>query len=132
MAAEPSRKLVYVVEDDEEQLFVIRLLLSDAEFDVVTESNADKVIEGVKSLRPDIILLDVMLPSHSGLDGFQLCSLIRQMPEMAHAKIIMVSAIARGTGPNRERMLEQVGADDFIVKPYDPPALIERIRDLCS
>ncbi len=132
-ASEPEvkqdkRVLVYVVEDDEEQLYVLRILLSDAGFDVVTESNADRVIEGVQALKPDVILLDVMLPSHVGLDGFELCSQIRKMPEIAHTKIIIVSAIAEGTGPNRNKMVAQVGADDFIVKPYDPPLLIEKIR----
>jgi CheY-like chemotaxis protein len=132
MSTDPSRKLVYVVEDDEEQLYVIRMLLSDAEFDVITESNADRVLTSVETLKPDIILMDVMLPSHSGLDGFELCSRIRQMPAMAGTKIIMVSAIAQGVGPSREKMMEQVGADDFIVKPYDPPTLITRIRQLCT
>lgn len=128
MSEEPKRTLVYVVEDDEEQLYVLRILLSDAGFDVVTESNADKVLEAVEVLKPDVILLDVMLPSHSGIDGFDLCSRIRKMPELANTKIFIVSAIAEGTGPHREKMVAQVGADEFIVKPYDPPQLIENIR----
>lgn len=131
MMQDMPRKLVYVVEDDEEQLFVIRMLLAGSEFDVVTESNADRVLTAVQSLKPDVILLDVMLPSHIGLDGFELCSRMREMPELAKTRIIIVSAIAQGVGPNRERLIEQVGADDFIVKPYDPPTLIERIRALC-
>jgi len=131
MTQDKPRKLVYVVEDDEEQLFVIRMLLAGSEFDVVTESNADRVLTAVQSLRPDVILLDVMLPSHIGLDGFELCARMREMPELANTRIIIVSAIAQGVGPNRERLIEQVGADDFIVKPYDPPTLIERIRALC-
>lgn len=131
MTQDMPRKLVYVVEDDEEQLFVIRMLLAGSEFDVVTESNADRVLTAVQSLKPDVILLDVMLPSHIGLDGFELCSRMREMPELAKTRIIIVSAIAQGVGPNRERLIEQVGADDFIVKPYDPPTLIERIRALC-
>ncbi len=130
MVAEPRRKLVYVVEDDEEQLFVLRMLLSDAGFDVVTESEADRVLDSVQTLNPDVILLDVMLPSRLGLDGFDLCRRMRQMPALAGVKIIIVSAIAEGTGPSRGKMVEQVGADDFLVKPYDPPVLIERIREL--
>jgi DNA-binding response OmpR family regulator len=131
MVAEPRRKLVYVIEDDEEQLFVLRMLLSDAGFDVVTESEADRVLDSVQLLKPDVILLDVMLPSRLGLDGFDLCRRMRQMPDLAGIKIIIVSAIAEGTGSMRGKMIEQVGADDFLVKPYDPPVLIERIRSIC-
>ena len=52
------------------------------------------------------------------------------MPEMAHVKILIVSAIAQGGNQTRDRMAAQVGADDFIVKPYDPPSLISRIHAL--
>jgi CheY-like chemotaxis protein len=128
MSDEQKRPLVYVVEDDEEQLYVLRILLSDAGFDVVTESNADLVLESAKNLKPDVVLLDVMLPSHSGIDGFELCSQIRKVPELAGLKIFIVSAIAEGAGPHRDKMVAQVGADEFIVKPYDPPQLVERIR----
>lgn len=128
MTTETPRKLVYVVEDDSEQLFVMRILLSDAGFDVITEADADRVLDGVKALQPDVILLDVMLPSQTGLDGFELCSQIRKLPAFANTVIIIVSAIAEGAGPLREKMTAQVGANDFIVKPYDPPSLVERIR----
>jgi CheY-like chemotaxis protein len=127
---DPKRKLVYVVEDDEEQLYVMRILLSDAGFDVVTEADADRVLEGVQALTPDVILLDVMLPSHTGLDGFELCSRIRQLPHFSETVILIISAIAEGAGRFRDKMTEQVGANDFIVKPYDPPLLVQRIREL--
>lgn len=130
--AESKDKLVYVVEDDTEQLYVMRILLSDAGYTVVTETDADKVLDGVQALKPDIILLDVMLPSQRGLDGFELCSRIRKTPGFEKTIIVIISAIAEGAGPLRERMTAQVGADDFIVKPYDPPALVDRLRELAG
>lgn len=126
---ETTRKLVYVVEDDEEQLYVMRILLSDAGFDVVTEAEADRVLDSIQALNPDVILLDVMLPSHKGLDGFELCSQIRALPQFTNTIILIISAIAGGAGPYRDKMTAQVGANDFIVKPYDPPMLIQRIRE---
>lgn len=126
---EPQKKLVYVVEDDEQQLYVLRIILSDAGYNVVTETSADRVLEGVKALQPDIILLDVMLPSAENLDGFNLCSRIRTTPGFENTIILLVSAIAQGTGPDKHKMVTQVGANDFIVKPYDPPELIQRIRE---
>lgn len=128
----PHSKMVYVVEDDTEQLYVMRILLSDAGYTVITETDADKVIDGVTKLQPDIILLDVMLPSQLGLDGFELCSRIRKLPGFEKTIIVIISAIAEGAGPLRQKMTQQVGADDFIVKPYDPPALVERLRELTS
>ncbi len=126
---ETTRKLVYVVEDDEEQLYVMRILLSDAGFDVVTEAEADRVLDSIQALNPDVILLDVMLPSHKGLDGFELCSQIRALPQFTNTIILIISAIAGGAGRYRDKMTAQVGANDFIVKPYDPPMLIQRIRE---
>lgn len=132
MTNEGAEKLVYVVEDDEEQLILLRMLLSDAGFAVVTESNADRVLENVRRLSPDVILMDVMLPSRMGLDGFVLCSEIKRDPEMSKARIIIVSAIAQGIGTERDKLRTQVGADDFFVKPYDPGALVNRIRELLA
>jgi len=134
MTSSPSepKKLVYVVEDDEEQLMILRLILSEAGFQVVTETNADRVVEGVRELRPDIILMDVMLPSRMGLDGFALCSEIRKDPALQHTKIIIVSAIAQGVGELRGKVRAQSGADDFVFKPYDPPELITRIHQLLA
>ena len=132
MTTEDGKKLVYVVEDDEEQLFVLRILLTDAGFSVVTESNADKVMDSVKILKPDVVLLDVMLPSRVGLDGFLLCAEMKNTPELAHTKIIIVSAIAKGIGAQREKVISEVGADDFILKPYDPPLLISHIKELIA
>ena len=132
MSAEANNKLVYVVEDDSEQLYVMRILLSDAGYTVVTESDADRVLDGVQALKPDIILLDVMLPSQLGLDGFDLCARIRKLPGFEKTIIVIISAIAEGIGPMRQKMVNQVGADDFIVKPYDPPALVNRLRELTA
>ena len=129
---ESQRKLVYVVEDDEEQLTLLRMMLAGAGYDVVTQSDADKVLAGVRDLKPDCVLLDVMLPSRNGADGFQLCMDIRSDPSCGKVRVIIVSAIAEGVGSQREKIRAQVGADDYFVKPYDPTALLARIRELTS
>ena len=127
---ERDQKLVLVVEDDEEQLTVLRMILSDAGYSVVTQSDADRVLQDVKDLHPAIVLMDVMLPSRSGTDGFALCSDIRRIPELNDIKIIIVSAIAQGVGAQREKVRSQVGADDFFVKPFEPQSLVDRIKEL--
>ena len=130
--SDKPRKLVYVVEDDEEQLTLLRLLLSNAGFDVVTETCADRVLESAKMLRPDVVLLDVMLPSTTGLDGFQLCVELKKLPELSAAKLVIVSAIARGVGEKREKVQHETGADDYILKPYNPAALVRRLQELAG
>jgi len=132
MTNDSAKKLIYVVEDDAEQLYVLRILLSDVGYDVITESNADRVMDGVKALKPDLVLLDVMLPSQTGLDGFELCSQLREVKGLENMRIIIVSAIAEGVGPLRKKMTTQLGADDFILKPYDPPKLLNRIGELLA
>jgi DNA-binding response OmpR family regulator len=128
--SDKPRKLVYVVEDDEEQLALLRLLLNHAGFDVVTETSADRVLESARKLRPDVILLDVMLPSNTGLDGFHLCVELRKIPELGGVKLVIVSAIAKGVGEKQEKIRHETGADDYIVKPYDPAALVRRLQEL--
>lgn len=125
-----ERKLVYLVEDDEEQLMLLRIILNDAGYSVVTQSHADKVLPGIRDLRPDIVLLDVMLPSNEGLDGFAICQALRADPEIAKTKVIMVSAIAHGTASELEKVREQVGADAYLLKPYNPTLLIETMKSI--
>src|SRR5437870_1543471 len=103
-----KRHLIYVVEDDEAQLTILRALFDGEGFDVVTEASADRVLRGVVEVKPDIMLLDVMLPSTEGLDGFQLCQQIHAMPQFKELPIIIVSAIAKGVGGNRDKVTSQV------------------------
>jgi DNA-binding response OmpR family regulator len=129
---ERDNNLVLVVEDDEEQLIVLRMILSEAGFKVVTVSDADRVIATVRELHPAIVLMDVMLPSRSGLDGFCLCSEIKHDKDLGDVRVIIVSAIAQGIGMHREKVQNQIGADDFFVKPFEPPTLVDRIKELIA
>jgi DNA-binding response OmpR family regulator len=127
---EDSRKLIYIVEDDVEQLTVLRLMLANEGYRVVTETDADRVVDAVRNLQPDLVLLDVMLPSRKGLDGFQLCTELRSDPSLKGTRFVIVSAIASGVGQREEKLRQQVGADDYFVKPYEPARLVQRVREL--
>lgn len=131
-SANRHSKLVYIVEDDEEQLTLLRLMLSKEGFAVVTETIADRVLDAVRHLQPDLVLLDVMLPSQRGLDGFQLCTELRRDPRLSSTRIVILSAIASGVGDRGEKLCHQVGADDYFVKPYEPQRLVQRIHELLS
>lgn len=127
-----DRKLIYVVEDDEGILGMVRLLLSSSGFAVVTETNADNVMRGVEDLQPDLILLDVMLPSREGLDGFELCARIKARRDLARIPVILTSAIGEGLKFDPEKSRQQVGADEFVQKPFDPNYLLACVRRLVN
>ncbi|MBV8938290.1 MAG: PleD family two-component system response regulator, partial [Alphaproteobacteria bacterium] len=83
-----------------------------------------EAIAAARQHKPDIILLDVMMP---GVDGFETCKLIKQDPEISHIPVVMVTALSDQS--DRVRGLE-VGADDFLTKPINDMALFARVRSL--
>lgn len=76
--------------------------------------------------RPDLVILDVMMP---GLSGYEVCQRIRSDPALSHAYVIMLTA--RGQEVDRLRSVE-VGADEYVTKPFDPDYLIERVADVLN
>lgn len=113
---------ILIVEDEKPILEFINLNLKMSGFETLEASTGEEALELIKKEHPNIVLLDIMLP---GIDGFEVCKRIRQnMPETA---IIMLTA--RGQDIDKVMGLE-TGADDYIVKPFNPLELIARIRAL--
>lgn len=129
-AKQKDQPLIYVVDDDEDNLAVLRILLTDAGYTVVTTADADRVVSAVKELKPALVILDVMLPSDQGLDGFQLCTEIRSDKTLADTKVIILSSIASGSHAEVAKLRMQIRADDYITKPYEPTKLLARVREL--
>lgn len=113
---------VLVAEDDEDILELLRLTLSANGFAVTTSATGLGLPDKVKKLAPDLVLLDIMLP---GLDGFGICKRLRADPETATVPIIMLTA--RTAETDRIYGLE-LGADDYVVKPFSPTELVLRIK----
>ena len=110
---------VLVVDDDEKILKVLTAYLEREEYIVLTAKDGWEAVEKTRQLRPDIVLLDVMLPS---LDGWGVCKEIRRTSDVP---IIMLTA--RDAEADRIIGLE-LGADDYVVKPFSPREVIARIR----
>ena len=110
---------VLVVDDDEKILKVLTAYLEKEGYIVVTAKDGWEAVDKTRQLRPDIILLDVMLPS---LDGWGVCKEIRRTSDVP---IIMLTA--RDAEADRIIGLE-LGADDYVVKPFSPKEVIARIR----
>ena len=115
---------IMIVEDEADLSLMLRYNLEAEGFGVMAAATGDEAAEMVRDTRPDLILLDWMLP---GLSGIELCRRWRAREETATIPIIMLTA--RGEEEERVRGLE-MGADDYVTKPFSIPELLARIHAL--
>jgi two-component system cell cycle response regulator len=115
---------VLVVDDILANVRLLEAKLAAEYFDVVTAMNGVDALEAVNRTKPDIVLLDVMMP---GLDGIEVCRRIKASPATQHIPVIMVTALDQPE--DRVRGLE-AGADDFLTKPVNDVALFCRVKSL--
>ena len=118
------RRKILVVEDDPEQLEVIRLNLKAAGFAIGTAANGTDALVKTRSISPDLIVLDLMLP---GLNGFDVCKALRQDPATASVPIVMLTGMRSQFG--RFAGFES-GANAFLLKPFDADELISKVEEL--
>ena len=110
---------ILVVDDEERMVRFIRLNLEHDGFQVIEAYNGLQALDHLRSNLPDLILLDVMMPD---IDGFEVLRMIR---ETSTVPVIMLTA--KGEEEDRVRGLE-LGADDYITKPFSPRELVSRVR----
>ncbi len=120
----PPVAKILAVDDEPALTDLMHYHLVRAGHDVTTAANGWEAIHAVRVNRPDIILLDLMLPD---LDGFGVCEILRRDPATAIIPIIIVSAWA--STDSRNLGLE-LGALDYITKPFSPQELVERVNRL--
>jgi len=114
-----KNRSILVVDDEERMVRFIRLNLEHDGFQVISAYRGYEALEKVRTEMPDLVLLDVMLPD---LDGFEVLRLIR---ESSNTPVIMLTA--KGEEDDRVRGLE-LGADDYVTKPFSPRELVSRVR----
>ncbi|MFG1603271.1 response regulator transcription factor [Actinoplanes sp. NPDC049265] len=115
-------QLVLVVDDDQTVSDVVRRYLEQAGYDVVLAADGADGLVAVAARRPDLVVLDLMMP---GIDGIEVCRRLRkQLPDLP---VIMLTAL----GDEADRVLGlEVGADDYVTKPFSPRELVLRIRSV--
>ncbi|MCA1945630.1 MAG: response regulator [Desulfovibrio sp.] len=117
-----QKDVVLIVEDDEDILQLLTYNLENAGFEVLTSADGYEGMNLARRHNPNLILLDIMLPN---VDGFEVCKELKRRPETAGIPVIMLTA--RGEEVDRIVGLE-LGADDYVVKPFSPRELLLRIR----
>ena len=119
MSSDTSKYKILAVDDEKRMVRFIQLNLEQDGFQVITAYNGTDALEQVRTQLPDLILLDIMMPDINGFD------VLRKIREVNTVPVIMLTA--KGEEDDRIQGLE-LGADDYITKPFSPRELVSRIR----
>lgn len=123
--SDSTSQRILMVEDEEDIAFLIRFMLERHGFTVEHAADGRQALEKLTSSSPpDLILMDIMLPYH---DGLELIERLRAQPRWERVPVLMLTAKAREV--DIVRALE-LGADDYVTKPFQPEELLARIRRL--
>jgi two-component system alkaline phosphatase synthesis response regulator PhoP len=117
-------KKILIAEDEPSIVAAVEFLLQRNGYEVRVARNGEEALKAVESERPDLVVLDVMMPVKS---GYEVCTRIREHPDFRHTKVIMLSAKGRDAEVTRGLSL---GADVYITKPFSTRDLVARIEAL--
>ena len=117
---------ILVIDDEPYILRSLSYLLAREGFDVQTAANGEEGLARVRSLRPPLVFLDIMMPY---MNGYEVCEQVRQDPSLAGTHVIMLSA--KGQQIDRERGLLG-GADEYMTKPFSPREVAQRVKTILS
>jgi excisionase family DNA binding protein len=124
-ALDSGKRKILVVDDDEDLVeLIVDQLVRDGRFEVRSVNNGFGAGMQIKEFRPDLVVLDVMLPD---INGIEVCRLVRGDKTMDDVRIICISGMVE---PERIQQLKDAGANDFVKKPFDVEALVERVCQL--
>jgi len=115
---------ILVVDDEPDLLDLVRLSLLEAGFAVETAACGQEALEALRRSAPDLVVLDLMLPDMSGTE---VCRFVRSRPELAEVLVLMLTAKSEEV----DRIVGfELGADDYVTKPFSPRELVLRVRAL--
>ena len=115
---------ILVIDDEAQLIEMVVMRLEAAGYEVVTASNGQEGLEKAKNIEPDLILCDVMMPK---MDGYKVCGLLKN--DSRYSKIPLILFTARAQQDDQE-VGDEVGADAYITKPFEPPVLLAKIEEL--
>ena len=117
-------KKILVVDDEQDIVDLVSYNLSKEGYKVFTASNGTQAVEVATTVKPDVVILDIMMP---GMDGFEVCRSLRQDPSLAATAIMFLTA---KSGEIDQILGLELGADDYIQKPISPRVLLARVKTI--
>lgn len=121
MKAGVGDRLVLVADDDADVRELIEFRLARAGYEVITAADGEEAVELALARRPNLCVIDVMMPK---LDGYQVTERLRAREELAGLRVLLLTASVQEAAVERGF---EVGADDYIKKPFSPRELLERV-----
>lgn len=120
-------KKILIVEDQRDIRTLVKMTLEFDDFEIHEAGDGAAGLKMVHSVRPDVVLLDVMMPGE--LDGYQVCQRIKDDPSLVATKVILLTARSQ---THDRAMGKQARADEYMLKPFSPLELIETVERLCG
>ncbi|MBN1805992.1 MAG: response regulator [Sedimentisphaerales bacterium] len=117
-------KRILVVDDEDGIVKLVRMYLEHNHYEVITASDGQEGLDKAKADKPDLIILDLMLPK---MNGYKVCGLLKKDTRYAKIPIILFSA---KTQEKDIKLGQEVGADAYLIKPFDPEVLLAKIKEL--
>jgi two-component system phosphate regulon response regulator PhoB len=117
-----SRPRILAVDDEEDIRELVRYNLEKEGFEVSVAESGERALDLIRSGRPDLVLLDLMLP---GMDGFEVCRILKRNADTSSIPVVMLTA--KGEESDIVAGLE-LGAEDYVTKPFSPKVLTARVR----
>ena len=117
-------KEIHIVDDEPGIVVPVQFLMEQQGCNVMTADRGEDALDLIYQYKPDLVLLDIMLP---GIDGYEICEIVRLNPEYRDVKIVFFTAKGRETEIAKGLAL---GADAYITKPYSNAELVAKVKEL--
>jgi len=122
--AEKETKRILIIEDTEDVVMLVKMYLEGHHYEVLTAYDGQEGLEKAKTEKPDLIVLDLMLPK---MNGYKVCGLLKNDARYTKIPVILFTAKAQ---EKDKKLGEEVGADAYITKPFEPEILLAKIKEL--
>ncbi|MBI2919156.1 MAG: response regulator [Chloroflexi bacterium] len=115
---------VLIADDEAPIVNLLRATLGEDRYHLLVARDGDEALAIARREKPDLVFLDILMPK---VDGFKVCQALKADPATAHIRIVMLTALAQES--DRQKATN-VGADDYLTKPFSPTELLEKVEEI--
>ena len=119
-----AKKRILIVEDERQMVEMMKMRLEANDYEVLAAYDGQEGLDMAKKEKPDLIILDLMLPK---MNGYKVCGLLKKDARYAKIPIMIFTAKAQ---EEDKKLGEEVGADGYLTKPFEPETLLNKIKEL--